>query len=36
LVGSASGFSKVLSAAKALLEHGISLNVVADHKVESH
>lgn len=36
LVGSASGFSKVLAAAKALLEHGIALKVVADHKVESH
>ena len=36
LVGSASGFSKILAAAKALLEHGIALNVVADHKVENH
>jgi len=34
LVDSASGFSKVLAAAKALLEHGIRLNVVADHRVE--
>jgi uncharacterized protein YndB with AHSA1/START domain len=32
LVDSASGFSKILAALKALLEHGIALNVVADHK----
>jgi uncharacterized protein YndB with AHSA1/START domain len=36
LVDSASGFSKVLAAAKAWLEHGITLNVVADHQVEGH
>jgi uncharacterized protein YndB with AHSA1/START domain len=35
LVGSTSGFSKVLCAAKALLEHNIILNVVADHKVSA-
>jgi uncharacterized protein YndB with AHSA1/START domain len=33
LVGSASGFSKILAALKALLENGIALNVVADHKI---
>lgn len=36
LVDSASGFSKILAAAKALLEHGIALNVVADHRPEGH
>jgi uncharacterized protein YndB with AHSA1/START domain len=36
LVASTSGFSKVLAAAKALLEHGIALNVVADHKPAGH
>lgn len=36
LIGSAGGFSKILAAAKALLEHGIMLNVVADHKIDSH
>jgi uncharacterized protein YndB with AHSA1/START domain len=36
LVDSASGFSKILAALKALLEHGIALNVVADHKVDGH
>jgi len=35
-IGSTSGFSKVLAAAKAWLEHGIALNVVADHKAEGH
>jgi hypothetical protein len=32
LVDSASGFSKILAALKALLEHGIALKVVADHQ----
>jgi len=35
LVGSTGGFTKILCAAKALLEHGIALNVVADHKMTS-